>query len=194
MEKTNLTKHSHYILGIYENNELLEDCVDDISKKLLERPEIVVYGRICHQNRDVGFFSDESKGYSYSKKIMKSQPLTENLKKILKDINERFDCDFNGILVNRYNDGKQTIGKHSDDEGSLSKNGGVACISYGATRKFRIRNKHSNISETKLDIPLNHGTLLYMGGHFQREFTHEIPCEAKVKQPRISFTFRKHTS
>jgi alkylated DNA repair dioxygenase AlkB len=193
MEKTFLTRDSHYILGTYENNELLEDCVEDISEKLQVRPEIVVYGRVCHQNRDVGFFSDESIGYSYSKQIMHSQPLTENLKNLLEDINTRFDCDFNGILVNRYNDGKQTIGKHSDDEGGLSKNGGVACISYGATRKFRIRNKYPNIPETKLDLPLHHGTLLFMGGKFQREFTHEIPSEAKVKQPRISFTFRKHS-
>ena len=36
-------------------------------------------------------------------------------------------------------------------------------------------------------------SMLQMGGDFQKEFTHEIPIEKKVKEPRISFTFRKHT-
>ena len=31
-----------------------------------------------------------------------------------------------------------------------------------------------------------------MGGEFQKEFTHEIPIERKVKNVRWSFTFRKH--
>ena len=31
-----------------------------------------------------------------------------------------------------------------------------------------------------------------MGGDFQKEFTHEIPIEKKIKLPRYSFTLRKH--
>lgn len=32
-----------------------------------------------------------------------------------------------------------------------------------------------------------------MGGRrFQREFTHQIPKQARVKDSRVSFTFRKH--
>jgi alkylated DNA repair dioxygenase AlkB len=191
MERKFLTRFSFYEKGQYDNMELLKSCVEDVESRLCERPEIKVFGRLCRQNRDVGFFSDESEGYRYSNQMMASQPLTENLKALMKDINERFGCDFNGILVNRYNDGNQTIGKHSDDESGLSSNGGVACLSYGAPRKFRIRNKVP-IEETKLDILLSNGTLFYMGGCFQRQFTHEIPKETKVKDMRISFTFRRH--
>jgi len=31
-----------------------------------------------------------------------------------------------------------------------------------------------------------------MGGDFQKEFLHEIPVQKKIKEPRFSFTFRKH--
>ena len=31
-----------------------------------------------------------------------------------------------------------------------------------------------------------------MAGNFQKEFTHEIPIEKKVKEVRYSFTFRTH--
>lgn len=191
MDRYQLTTKSYYDKGQYDDMQLLERCVQDISSLLLERPPIIVYGRECRQNRDVGFFSDESEGYSYSNQLMASQPLTDNLRLLLADINKRFDADFNGILVNRYNDGNQTIGKHSDDERALSSNGGVACLSYGAARKFRIHSKWKG--ETKLDIILYHGSLLYMGGDFQKQFTHEIPKESKVTESRISFTFRRHT-
>ena len=32
-----------------------------------------------------------------------------------------------------------------------------------------------------------------MGGNFQKLYTHEIPIQKKIKEYRISFTFRKHT-
>jgi len=68
----------------------------------------------------------------------------------------------------------------------------VAGICYGpAIRTFRIRNK-----ETK-KIILDHKhmpcSLLIMEGDFQKEFTHEIPIEKKIKEERISLTFRYHT-
>jgi len=31
-----------------------------------------------------------------------------------------------------------------------------------------------------------------MGGDFQNVYTHEIPVQKKVKDGRISFSFRKH--
>ena len=66
----------------------------------------------------------------------------------------------------------------------------VATISYGATRKFRIRNKQTK--QIVLDYPLETGTLLIMQGEFQSEFTHEIPKELTIHNPRISITFRRH--
>ena len=62
--------------------------------------------------------------------------------------------------------------------------------SYGVTRKFRIRDKMN--SKIVLDVPTSSNNLLIMGGDFQKEFTHEIPLEKKVKGSRISFTFRRH--
>ena len=183
------TPNSSLDFWIFDDKELLDRCVEEIKEKLSERPSIIVYGRECRQNRDVGFFSDDSIGYKYSRQIMESKPLTENLKKLLENVNSRLGSGFNGILVNRYNNGEQYIGKHSDDESGLDDKG-VVGISYGAVRKFRIRDK----KEGKIvkDIPLEHMSVVHMKGSFQKEFTHEIPVEKKVKGERISFTFRKH--
>ena len=78
-----------------------EQCIKDVSDKLLENPEIEVYGKRCFQHRSIGFFSDESLGYKYSRKFMKSQLLSSSLKDLLNIINLKFNLNFNGILVNR---------------------------------------------------------------------------------------------
>jgi alkylated DNA repair dioxygenase AlkB len=79
---------------------------------------------------------------------------------------------------------------HSDDEKNLDV-GGVVCISYGAVRKFRIRDKLSK--KIIVDVPTMSYGVIHMGGDFQKEFTHGIPIEKKVTKSRYSLTFRTHT-
>lgn len=169
--------------------ELIDECIEYIKPLLIHEPELKVYGKVVHQRRNIGFFSDESIGYTYSKKLMPSQPLNRSLKKLIKKVNKKFNAEFNGILVNEYLTGENYISAHSDDETALD-NSGVIAISYGATRTFRIREKKSK--KIVLDIPMEHMDILIMGGDFQKEFTHEIPKEKKVKESRISLTFRRH--
>lgn len=116
---------------------------------------------------------------------MTSQPLTENLKKLIDFVNEKYSSNFNGVLINEYLNGCD-----SDDETGLAGKNGVVAISCGATRKFRIRDKKTR--KIVKDIPMTHGQILQMNGDFQKEFTHEIPVEKRVTEPRVSFTFRYH--
>ena len=176
-------------IDLEQSQDLIRSCIDEIQNQLLEYPPILVYGKQCKQNRSIGFFSDTSIGYFYSRQLCESKPLTNNLKLLLEKVNQRFDSDFNGILVNKYLNGEDYIGKHSDDETGLDPVGVVA-LSYGAVRKFRIREKQSG--KRVIDIPTLPYHLIHMGGDFQKEFTHEIPVEKKVKDVRYSFTFRKH--
>jgi alkylated DNA repair dioxygenase AlkB len=175
--------------GIFTNRELLEKCISYVVPQLKERPEIIVYGKICKQHRNVGFFSDESIGYKYSNKLMKSAPLSTDLSDLLVEINKILGTQFNGILVNKYMDGSDYIGAHSDEKSGLDGIGVVA-ISYGYERIFRIRNKHDKT--VVCEEPTTHCGILHMGGNFQALYTHEIPIQKKIKEPRISFTFRIH--
>ena len=168
---------------------IIETIITDIKQKLLIKPTIRLFGKECHQQRDVGFFSNTSIGYKYSGKLMESQVLTPNMTLLINYVNKIYGTKYNSILINRYNNGKQYIGAHSDDEAGLDSDGVVA-ISYGATRVFRIRSKATK--KIMYNIPLNHLSMIRMGGDFQKEFTHEIPIESKVKSERISLTFRNH--
>ncbi len=172
---------------------LVNICVDELetNKTLARHPPIRIMNRECFPPRHVGFFSNESVGYSYSKQKTKSKKLTSNLQKMLDLVNQKLAANFNGILINKYQDGNDSIGKHSDDETGLAPQG-VVSISWGASRKFRIRDKKNG--NIKLDYLTQNNEILVMSGDFQKQFTHEIPREKKVKEMRYSFTFRQHTS
>jgi alkylated DNA repair dioxygenase AlkB len=175
--------------GNFIHKELLEKCIIDIEPQLEERPEIIIYGKICKQQRNVGFFSNESIGYKYSNKMMGSKPLSQCMSELLHIVNKDTCAEFNGILVNKYMDGNDYISAHSDDETGLDSVG-VVSISYGCERIFRIRNKETK--EIMCNELTTHCSILHMGGNFQKLYTHEIPIQKKIKEPRISFTFRKH--
>lgn len=177
-------------------NNYTPDLFAELSALTLqEEPPIIIMGRECHQRRNVAFFSDESTGYRYSGQIMKSTPLSEApvLQRLLPLVNTSLGTTFNGILVNSYINGEKYLSAHSDDERGLDKSGRkmVVGIAYGAVRTFRIRNKETK--EIILDYPHTPCSLLVMEGDFQKEFTHEIPIQKKVKDIRISITFRHHT-
>jgi alkylated DNA repair dioxygenase AlkB len=173
----------------YIIREIIDKCINEVKDCLDIKPPIKFMGKIVYQQRDVGFFSNETEGYYYSGKLTSSKPLKPNLLELLLFVNTLFGSSFNGILVNRYNDGTNYISEHSDNENTLDDIGVVA-ISYGAIRKFRIRNKITK--EKVIDIPTTSYSLIQMGGNFQNEFLHGIPIEKKIMDVRYSLTFRKH--
>lgn len=189
------TEKSFLQIRQFPEKELLEKCVEEIMKdedSLEKRPPIKIFGKEVHQPRNVGFFSNEAKHYKYSGREHDSKKLTENLARMLDLVNQLYDSDYNGILVNEYVNGDDNIGAHSDNESELIKGVGVVALSWGESRKFRIREKQTK--EIIKDIFTENGELMQMGGQFQKEFTHEIPKEPNKKGKRISFTFRKHTN
>lgn len=183
---------------------LVDKCVQDVTgtvdgtgKGLLTvNPPITVYGKPCIQHRSIGFFGITNaagepmfEGYRYSGQLAQAQPIPANLLTLLNYVNLTFNAQFNGVLVNRYINGEDSIGAHSDDEKFVDMKGVVA-ISWGQSRKFRIRAKPDK--KIVADMDTTSGTMMIMAGDFQREFTHEIPVEKKRNGVRVSFTFRKH--
>ncbi|MHB1909851.1 MAG: alpha-ketoglutarate-dependent dioxygenase AlkB family protein [Nitrososphaerales archaeon] len=154
------------------------------------KPEVVVMGKVVHQPRDVVFLSDVVPWYYYSNVISEAKILPGWLKEMMEEINRRFNCNFNAVLANRYNSGEENVGSHADQDKGLRKGSPVGSISFGATRTFRVRD--SNTKGIVCNRPLRHGDFMMMQGQFQKDYKHEIPVEKKVKEERISLTFREH--
>jgi alkylated DNA repair dioxygenase AlkB len=157
---------------------------------LTRNPEVLVWGQRRKLNRSVGFFSDVAMGYTYSGQVTEAQPLTPELHGIMDDVNAALGKDFNGLLVNLYSDGNDSIGAHSDSPDGLADDGSVVSLSLGAERTFRARHKSKHARP--VDVLTKHGQMLVMEGAFQQQFTHEIPMTKRICGPRVSITFRKH--
>lgn len=189
MEAIIETDTSRLISCDHRSQKLIEECIVEIQDMLLSKPPIVIFGKQCRQQRDVGFFSNESLGYRYSNQVMEAQPVTPKLQRLLNRICGLTGMYFNSILINRYEDGSNYISAHSDDEKGLTHST-VACVCKGE-RIFRIRNKLTK--EIECDIPTLDDKMLIMDGDFQKNYTHEIPVSKIFCQPRYSFTFRCHS-
>ena len=103
-------------------------------------------------------------------------------------INERFNSDYNGIIINYYEDGLKYIEKHSDSQNHPPN--GVLLISYGGLRNFRIFDKITDIKVK--DIPLITGEMVHMGGNFQSEFTHDVEQDETITTERYSISLHKY--
>ena len=94
---------------------------------------------------------------------------------------------FNSALLNRYRDGSDSVSWHRDDEPELGRNPTIGSVSFGATRRFKIRDLATK--ETH-DLDLVDGSLLVMRGASQREWEHCIPKTKRPVGERINLTFR----
>jgi len=106
--------------------------------------------------------------------------------KIKETIETELNSKFDYCLAHIYRDGNDKIDYHADKEATNSI---VASVTFGASRKFRFRKIDKN-SGFKEELILNHGDLLVMKIGCQQKYKHSVPCEKRVKDPRINLTFR----
>jgi alkylated DNA repair dioxygenase AlkB len=96
---------------------------------------------------------------------------------------------FNGVLLNYYRDGNDSVAWHSDNDGVPGKNRIVASVSFGQARNFDVRK--TNDHATKYSVTLESGSYLLMKGDFQDQWQHRIAKSTKPMKPRINLTFRQ---
>jgi len=117
---------------------------------------------------------------------------TPSMKLLLDKLNIHLKEKFNICLVNSYENGKEFIGWHADNEEKGSTYC-IASISLGAPRTFSFlyRSRELGGEEEKMDIILEHGSLLLMKHPCQDKYLHCLPLDKKIKSRRINLTFRK---
>ena len=89
------------------------------------------------------------------------------------------ETTYNGVLLNLYRNGKDSMGWHSDNEKELGENPKVASLSLGAERSFRIRPKSGKGDSFSIALPNN--SLLIMNPGFQKLYEHSLPKTTKSK-------------
>lgn len=134
--------------------------------------------------------------YAYSKVVMQANSISDvpNISIAYKHIAEKLltpnglasnsDC----FLINKYRNGRDSCGEHSDNEPEVDQEYPIITLSLGQTRYMLIRELTN--PGNAISIKLCPGSVLVMNGpNFQKYFTHQIPKDT-CTQSRTSITFR----
>ncbi|GLB48946.1 alpha-ketoglutarate-dependent dioxygenase AlkB family protein [Neptunitalea lumnitzerae] len=167
-----------------ESNLYFQELLQNIP---WQQDNIKVFGKTYPQPRLTALYGNNQLSYSYSGITMEPLPFTETLEEIKSKVELAVKANFTTCLLNLYRDGQDSNGWHADNEKELGKNPVIASVSFGATRKFKLKHRTLNI---KKDIELTHGSLLLMQGSTQHHWLHSIPKTKKQKTERINLTFR----
>ena len=150
---------------------------------------IRIRGREVASPRLSAWYGDPDAHYSYSGLSLEPRPWLPVILELKTRIEAACNEAFNGVLLNLYRDGADSIGWHSDDEPELGERPVIASLSLGATRRFRLRHRRRKELEP-VAIDLESGSLLIMEGDTQRFWKHQVPKSKRVTEPRVNLTFR----
>ncbi|MGA9335845.1 MAG: alpha-ketoglutarate-dependent dioxygenase AlkB [Rudaea sp.] len=153
------------------------------------RHRVKMFGRVHDAPRLSCWVGDAGAVYAYSRTRYEPLPWTPALDELRDAVSAICAHRFNAVLCNLYRDGRDCMGWHSDDEHELGENPVVASLSFGATRKFRLRHRRDPTQRASID--LESGSLLYLGGAIQSHYRHDLPRSACTLDARINLTFRE---
>jgi alkylated DNA repair dioxygenase AlkB len=172
---------------------LAPDAADALQRRLAaEVPwsvhRIRLFGRWVDAPRLSCWMGDPGAAYRYSGALFQPVPWHPALRALLPRLEAFCGARFNSVLLNRYRDGRDAMGWHSDDEPELGPEPVIASLSLGAPRRFLLRLKAD--PARRAEWRLAHGDLLLMRGDCQRVARHALPRMAGVRGERINLTFR----
>ena len=154
-----------------------------------ETHRIRLFGREVDSPRLSSWIGDEGASYTYSGTRFQPRPWPHALADIRRRLARELDCEFNSVLANRYRNGRDYMGWHSDNESALGPRPVIASLSLGATRRFVLKGRQEPRRRLALELPC--GSLLVMRGETQQNYRHALPRTAKPVGERINMTFRR---
>ena len=167
---------------------------DRLLAQLIETSEwrqdsIKIFGQEKPLPRLTAWYGDPGTRYVYSGIVNEPLPWTEALLGIKGPAEAASGVAFNGVLLNRYRTGKDSMGWHADDEPEFGDDPVIASVSFGGTRNFQL--KHKTRKELKGSVELTHGSLLVMRGGTQANWLHQVPKTSRPVEERLNLTFRR---
>ncbi len=176
----------------YYGKLLNQSEADFYLNKLLEtiewrNDEAIIFGKKIITKRKVAWYGEKPFEYTYSNITKYALSWTKELLELKTIIEKETGETFNSCLLNLYHNGEEGMSWHSDGETDLKKDGAIGSLSFGAERKFSFKHKQT---DNKVELILEHGSLLVMKGTTQKHWLHRLPPTKKVMRPRVNLTFR----
>jgi len=149
--------------------------------------EAIIFGKKIITNRKVAWYGERPFEYTYSNTTKYALPWTKELLELKTFVEQKTGEIFNSCLLNLYHNGSEGMAWHSDGETDLKKDGAIGSLSFGAERKFAFKHKQT---KEKIELLLEHGSLLVMKDATQTYWLHRLPPMKLVTKPRVNLTFR----
>ncbi len=165
---------NHYLKALLENIEWRND-------------EAIIFGKKIITKRKVAWYGEKAFEYTYSNTTKHALLWTKELLELKVLIEKETGETFNSCLLNLYHNGDEGMAWHSDGEKDLKKDGAIGSLSFGAERKFAFKHKQS---QEKIEMILEHGSLLVMKDTTQTHWLHRLPPTKRISKPRVNLTFR----
>lgn len=144
---------------------------------------LTLYGRRTPVPRLIAWCGDDGLNYRYSGTDHPCTGWLAALGPLRRRLMDALGVHSNMVLLNRYRDGSDCIGWHSDDERGLADR--IVSVSLGARRRFLLRVDPGRSESLRLD--LEHGSALLMDGRLR----HALPRTRRPVGERINLTFRR---
>ena len=177
------------------------------------RRQVQIFGKSLYERRwsQAWGVSMVYSGLEQKAKAIKDSTIVPTLLIKINDLMEgmpldEIDCDasdvnqkllYNACLQNWY-EPNDSMGLHSDDESYIRHRFPIFSLSWGGTRRFLFRSKSKGSSKQgeseRVELWLEDGDLLVMGGLCQNTHKHEVPKLRSTMDPptsnRINWTIR----
>lgn len=184
LPKDGIVNYYGKLMPIEKSNNYYNLLLENIEWK---NDVAIIFGKRIETKRKVAWHGEKPFEYTYSNNTKLALPWTKELLELKHLIEVKTGETFNSCLLNLYHNGSEGMAWHSDGEKDLKKNGAIGSMSFGAERKFAFKHKQT---KEKVDVFLEHGSLLVMKGTCQKNWLHRLPPTKKVSTPRINLTFR----
>lgn len=190
IKKKNL--HLTYDSNFLSKNESdeLYNILDNIEYNSDKDSMIFMFGKYIKIPRKQVAYGEPGITYNFSgtrvttKNWNTDELVCKKLIEIRDRINNLYNVNFNYVLINRYQNGNQYIGPHSDDERDLMESKPIIGISVGSERIILFESQYG-----KEKLLLEHGSMFAMHHPTNKYWKHSIPKDLTTT-PRISLTFR----
>lgn len=159
-----------------------------------DQDKIMMFGRLVPTPR---FQQAYGRSSGFSGNVFQAKPVPDAIQSAVDMMKSMVPQDaklsyLTTTLVNWYANGDHYIGPHADDERAIRKQSPVFTLSLGAARRFVFTPKKSPAGSNglRLELLLNDGDLLVMGGRTQQTHKHALPKMKRCQDKRISITMR----
>lgn len=172
-----------------EASAIYSRLIDEVT---WEQGHVRFFGKLVPEPRLSAWFGERD--YTYSGRTVKRAPFPPTVASLLRRVEATTKAEFNAVLVNRYRDGRDSMGFHSDDEPELGRHPLIASLSFGVARRFVLEKKKGGAearATSLFEVELGHGDLFVMGGACQELYRHAVPKQLRVQGERVNLTFRR---